>query len=108
MVNPVVMYIIATFQPNKPASVLLAGLFGWKVAIIYITNGLTIAILSGWLIGKFKMEKYVAEWVYTVKVGQTGEFEEHITFYERIQKGVESVKEIVGKIWIYILIGIAA
>lgn len=101
-------FLIAAPMINEVALVLLAGLFGWKVAVIYVATGLTIAILSGWLIGKFKMEKYVADWVYKVK-SQHGEddVEEKITFQERIQKGYESVKEIVGKIWIYIIIGIA-
>lgn len=100
-------FLIAAPMINEVALVLLVGLFGWKVAIIYVSTGLTIAILSGWLIGKFKMEKYVAEWVYTIKAAHVNEIEEKITFQERIQKGYESVKEIVGKIWVYIIIGIA-
>ncbi|RLD67874.1 MAG: permease [Bacteroidetes bacterium] len=100
-------FLIAAPMINEVALVLLAGLFGWKVAVIYVVTGLTIAILSGWLIGKFKMEKYVADWVYKVKSSHEAEIEEKITFQERIQKGYESVKEIVGKIWVYIIIGIA-
>ncbi len=100
-------FLIAAPMINEVALVLLAGLFGWKVAVIYVVTGLTIAILSGWLIGKFKMEKYVADWVYKVKSSHEDEIEEKITFQERIQKGYESVKEIVGKIWVYIIIGIA-
>ncbi|MDO9512943.1 MAG: permease [Bacteroidales bacterium] len=100
-------FLIAAPMINEVALVLLAGLFGWKVAIIYVATGLTIAVISGWLIGKFKMEKYVAEWVYTVKSNHENEEEAKITFSERINKGYESVKEIVGKIWIYIIIGIA-
>lgn len=100
-------FLIAAPMINEVALVLLAGLFGWKVAVIYIATGLTIAILSGWLIGKFKMEKYVADWVFTIKATHKGEAEEKLTFYERIQKGYDAVKEIVGKIWIYIIVGIA-
>ncbi len=100
-------FLIAAPMINEVALVLLVGLFGWKVALIYVSTGLIIAILSGWLIGKFKMEKYVADWVYSVKVGQAGEQEERLTFNDRIKRGADSVKEIVGKIWIYILIGIA-
>jgi len=100
-------FLIAAPMINEVALVLLAGLFGWKVAIIYISTGLSIAILSGWLIGKFKMEKYVADWVFTVKAKRNVELEQKIIFQERIQKGYESVKDIVGKIWIYIIIGIA-
>ncbi len=100
-------FLIAAPMINEVALVLLAGLFGWKVAVIYVVTGLTIAILAGWLIGKFKMEKYVADWVYTVKSNHDTEVEDKILFYERIRKGYESVKEIVGKIWVYIVIGIA-
>ncbi len=100
-------FLIAAPMINEVALILLVGLFGWKVALIYVATGLTIAILSGWIIGKFKMEKYVADWVYKVKSKSDGEIEEKITFHERIQKGYESVKDIVGKIWIYIIIGIA-
>ena len=92
---------------NEVALVLLVGLFGWKVALIYVATGLTIAILSGWLIGKLKMEKYVADWVYNVKANAEGLEEERLSFSDRIQKGFDSVREIVGKIWIYIIIGIA-
>ncbi len=100
-------FLIAAPMVNEVALVLLVGLFGWKVALIYVTTGLIIAIFSGWLIGKFKMEKYVADWVFSVKSNQNSEDEEKITFYDRIQKGFKSVKDIVGKIWVYIIIGIA-
>ena len=100
-------FLIAAPMINEVALVLLVGLFGWKVALIYVGTGLAIAIFSGWIIGKLKMEKYVADWVYNVKSNQEGDVEEKITFHERIQMGYESVSEIVGKIWIYIVIGIA-
>ncbi len=100
-------FLIAAPMVNEVALVLLVGLFGWKVALIYVATGLTIAILSGWLIGKLKMEKYVADWVYSVKANVEGIEEEKLSFSDRIQKGFDSVREIVGKIWIYIIIGIA-
>jgi hypothetical protein len=100
-------FLIAAPMINEVALVLLVGLFGWKVAIIYMVTGLTIAILSGWIIGKLGLEKYVAEWVYKIKAKHENELEIKQSFHERIQAGYESVKEIVGKIWIYIVIGIA-
>ena len=87
--------------------VLLIGLFGWKVALIYVLTGLTIAILSGFLLEKLKLERYVADWVYKTKANQSLEDEVSMTFSKRIAAGGDVVKEIVGKIWIYILIGIA-
>jgi hypothetical protein len=99
-------FLIAAPMINEVALVLLAGLFGWKVAVIYVVTGLSIAILSGWLIGILKLEKYVAEWVSEVKTNQTQAEDEKVAFSSRIEKGYQSVKEIVGKIWLYILIGI--
>jgi hypothetical protein len=99
-------FLIAAPMINEVALVLMAGLFGWKVAVVYVVTGLTIAILSGWLIGILKLEKYVAEWVYEVKTNQAQAGDEKIPFSARIEKGYQSVKEIVGKIWLYILIGI--
>ena len=100
-------FLIAAPLVNEVALVLLIGLFGWKVALIYVTTGLLIAIFAGWIIGKLKLEKYVAEWVFQVKTNREDSENEPIPFSERIKTGIETVKEILGKIWIYILIGIA-
>jgi len=100
-------FLIAAPMINEVALVLLAGLFGWKVALIYVGTGLAIAILAGWLIGVLKLEKYVADWVYKIKATHEENHEEKLTFQDRIQSGYDAVKEIVGKIWIYIIIGIA-
>ncbi|MCK5029139.1 MAG: permease [Bacteroidales bacterium] len=100
-------FLIAAPMINEVAVVMLIGLFGWKVTLIYVLTGLTVAILSGWLIGVFKLEKYVEDWVFKVKSNNQDEIEEKISFQQRIKTGYTSVKEIVGKIWIYILIGIA-
>jgi uncharacterized membrane protein YraQ (UPF0718 family) len=100
-------FLIAAPMVNEVALVMLVGMFGWKVAIIYMLTGLLIAILSGWLIGKLKMEKYVEEWVFKIKTGQTEELVENkLKLSERVKAGYDSVKEIVGKIWIYIVLGV--
>ncbi|PLX03785.1 MAG: hypothetical protein C0595_05820 [Marinilabiliales bacterium] len=99
-------FLIAAPMINEVALVLLAGLFGWKVAMIYISTGLIIAIFSGWLIGKLKLEKYVADWVFSIKSGKTEITEDKLSFYDRINNCYQAVKEIVGKIWLYIIIGI--
>lgn len=100
-------FLIAAPMINEVAVVLLIGLFGWKVTVIYVLTGLFIAILSGWLIGVFKLEKYVADWVYQVKSNNQDIEATKLRFEDRVKLGYDSVKEIVGKIWIYILIGIA-
>lgn len=100
-------FLIAAPLINEVALILLAGLFGWKVALIYVSTGLVIATLSGFIIEKLKLQKYVAAWVYQVKSNQPILMEEKLNFEDRIQMGFDTVKEIVAKIWVYILIGIA-
>ncbi len=100
-------FLIVSPMINEVALVLLVGLFGWKVALIYVFTGLIIAVISGYIIEKLKLQKYVADWVFQVKSKQTSEEDEKLDFGQRIQAGFDSVKEIVGKIWIYIIVGIA-
>jgi uncharacterized protein len=100
-------FLIAAPMINEVAVILLFGLFGWKVTAIYIGTGLTIAITSGWVIGRMKLEKYVEPWVYDIKAGHPDGEDEKIRFSDRVRAGYTAVKEIVGKVWIYIIIGIA-
>jgi uncharacterized membrane protein YraQ (UPF0718 family) len=99
-------FLIAAPMINEVALVLLFGLFGWKTALLYMSTGLIIAILSGYIIGRLKLERYVEEWVYQVKAGHLDVAEEKISFSHRITAGLNAVKEIVAKVWIYIVIGI--
>jgi len=99
-------FLIAAPMINEVAVILLYGMFGWKVAAIYIGTGLAIAITAGWIIGKLKLEHWVEDWVYATKLGE-GEGEEgRITFSHRIRMGYDAVKEIVGKVWLYVAVGI--
>lgn len=91
---------------NEVAVILLYGLFGWKVAAIYIGTGLIIAILSGWIIGLLRLEKWVEPWVYQTHMGNAGLEAEKLTFTGRIFLGFDAVKEIVGKVWLYVALGI--
>ncbi len=100
-------FLVAAPMINEVALVLLFGLFGWKTALIYVSTGLAIAIFSGWLIGRLKLEKWVQDWVYQVKAGKLEMAEEKTTFNHRIDAGFTAVKEIVSKVWIYIVAGIA-
>ena len=100
-------FLIAAPMINEVALVLLIGLFGWKVAVIYVVTGLTIAIFAGFILEKLNLTRYVADWVYKTHAKQNLEEEEALTFNQRISAGGEVVREIVGKIWIYIILGIA-
>jgi uncharacterized membrane protein YraQ (UPF0718 family) len=100
-------FLIAAPMINEVALVLLFGLFGWKVAALYLTTGLVIAMIAGWVIGRLKLEKWVEGWVYTTKTGTGTTVEGSLTWAERVNFGFESVKDIVGKVWLYVLAGIA-
>lgn len=100
-------FLIAAPMINEVAVILLFGLFGWNVAFIYIVTGLSIAIVAGWVIGKLKLEHWVQDWVYQTQIGDSGEGEEKQTLAGRLQYGYQAVKEIVGKVWIYVALGIA-
>lgn len=100
-------FLIAAPMINEVALVLLIGLFGWKVALIYVLTGLTIAILAGFILEKMKPGRFVADWVYKTAAKQNPEEEKSMSFNQRIAAGGEVVREIVGKIWVYILLGIA-
>jgi hypothetical protein len=100
-------FLISAPMVNEVALTLLFGMFGWKVALLYLGLGLSVAIVAGWIIGRLKMEAYLEDWVRdmpktAVQFEATG-----ITLGDRIQGGFQAVKEIVGKVWPYILGGIA-
>ena len=99
-------FLIAAPMLNEVAIILLYGLFGWQVAAIYVGTGLAIAILAGWVIGLLKLEKWVEPWVYQTHMGDSGSEEEKLTFVKRINLGYDAIKEIVGKVWIYVALGI--
>jgi len=100
-------FLISAPMVNEIALVLLYGLFGWRVAAIYLSTGLVIAIVSGWVIGRLNMERHVEEWVYKTPVGIGAGDEQKLTFAKRIQYGKDAVIEIVGKVWPYVIVGIA-
>jgi hypothetical protein len=100
-------FLIAAPMINEVAIILLFGLFGGKTALIYVLTGLVIAIVAGWVIGKLKLEHWVQDWVYKTQTGNAGEGEDELKISDRIRFGYEAVKEIVGKVWIYVAIGIA-
>jgi len=99
-------FLIAAPMINEVAIILLYGLFGWKVAAIYVGTGLAIAIIAGWIIGLLKLEKWVEPWVYQTHMGENDLEEDKFSFEKRIVLGYDAVKEIVGKVWIYVALGI--
>ena len=101
-------FLISAPMVNEIALVLLFGLFGWKVAALYMGTGLAIAIVAGWVIGRLHLERWVESWVYaTVPGGSAGAPETPLTWDQRIRFGRDAVTDIVGRVWPYVLAGIA-
>lgn len=99
-------FLIAAPTINEVAIILLFGLFGWKVASLYVASGLAVAIVAGFIIGRLKMEKHVADFVWKVH-RKVNVIEERLTWSDRVERAWQSVKEIVGKVWLYVVVGIA-
>ncbi|MES2012111.1 MAG: permease [Pseudomonadota bacterium] len=100
-------FLISAPMVNEVALTLLFAMFGWKVAGLYLGMGLMIAIFSGWVIGRLNMEAHLEDWVrnmpkVSADIDATG-----LTLDNRLQAGFAAVREIVGKVWPYILAGIA-
>ena len=101
-------FLISAPMVNEIALVLLFGLFGWRIALIYMSMGLLIAILTGMIIGRLKMENQVEDWVYEIRMGQTPACLQQLSWLDRIDYGLHQVRDIVGRVWIYIILGIGA
>ncbi|WP_457553507.1 permease [Desulfobacula sp.] len=100
-------FLIAAPMVNEIALGLLYGLLGWKVAAIYMGTGLFIAIGAGWVIGRLKLENHIEDWVTQTNVTSVTMEEEKLTWNDRFVYGWDAVKEIIGRVWIYVIIGIA-
>ncbi len=105
-------FLVTAPMVNEVALVLLLGLFGWKVALMYMGTGLFVALTTGFIIGRLGMEKHLEDWVIEMTSspikGPAAEVQdETMSWGERIGAGVDAVKEIVLKVWPYVAIGIA-
>jgi uncharacterized membrane protein YraQ (UPF0718 family) len=100
-------FLIAAPMINEVALVLLFGLFGWRIAAIYAGTGLVIAILAGWIIGRLKLERLVETWVYEMESGPRAVTDRPMNWSTRTQIGIDAVRDIVGRVWLYVVAGIA-
>ena len=102
-------FLISAPMVNEVALVMLLGLFGWKVAALYLVMGLAVAIVAGMVIGRLGMEQHLEDWVQAVAKGQgSASYEgDGALWSQRLQAGADHVKEIVGKVWPYVVAGIA-
>jgi hypothetical protein len=99
-------FLIAAPTINEVAVIMLFGLFGWQIAALYIVSGLVIAIAAGFVMGRLKLERHVEDFVWKIH-SENAAHTESLTWNERIERAWQSVREIVGKVWLYVVVGIA-
>ena len=100
-------FLIASPMINEVAVVVLAAAVGWKVALLYVAAGLSVGIIGGLAVEFFKLEKWVEEYVWKIRMGETAIQQVGTSFKQRLEYAWQQVKEIVGRIWLYVLVGIA-
>lgn len=100
-------FLISAPMVNEVALVLLFGLFGWKVAGLYLATGLVIAIGAGWVLGRLRLEKHLEPWVLETRMGNVAVEDERLGWNDRLDRAQQAVREIVGKVWLYVIAGIA-
>lgn len=100
-------FLISAPMVNEVALTLLFGLFGWKVALLYLGLGLSVAMVAGWIIGRLKMEAHLEEWVQQMPRVSADDPLQNMTLADRVQSGLGAVRQIVGRVWPYIVAGIA-
>ncbi|APG25600.1 MULTISPECIES: permease [Syntrophotalea] len=101
-------FLISAPMVNEIALVLLFGLLGWKVATLYFVTGIVIATVAGWTIGRLKLESHVEDWVREMHANAAATPDTTMTWEERVGFGLDAVRDIVGRVWLYVVIGILA
>jgi len=101
-------FLIAAPMVNEVALVLLFGLFGWRTAALYLVAGLTIAIAAGWVLGRLRLERHLEPWVREMAgTHRARHANSALAWADRLRAGVEAVRQIVGRVWPYVVAGIA-
>jgi uncharacterized protein len=100
-------FLISAPMVNEIALVLLYGLLGWKIAALYLFTGLLVAIAAGWIIGRLGMDNHIEDWVREMRTNADSVPDNTLTWHERLEAGRTAVVDIVGKVWIYVIAGIA-
>lgn len=101
-------FLVSAPMVNEVGLVLLYGLFGWKIAALYLGTGLAIAMGPAWVIGRLGMERHVEEWVYAVPSGgDAAPVGEGLPWRDRVRYGFDAVRDIVGEVWPWLLAEIA-
>ncbi|MCX7893153.1 MAG: permease [Burkholderiales bacterium] len=99
-------FLIAAPMVNEVALALLLALFGWRIALLYLALGLAVAIGAGWAIGRLGMERHLEQWVRELRATRPAGPAVSLAWSERVEAGLGAVREIVGRVWPYVLAGI--
>ncbi len=104
-------FLITSPIMNEVAFVLLLGLFGWNVALLYLVSGIAIGVVAGFILGRMRLERYVEDFVYNIQAksapsAMVDAGQEAYTWAERFQQAGATTREIVGKVWLFVIIGI--
>ena len=99
-------FLVASPMVNEIAIVLLWGLIGPQLTIAYVVAGLGVAIMAGLVIGRMNMERYVEDYVWQVRAGSVAVGFKP-TMSDRVRDAWRSTVDIVGRVWPYVVAGIA-
>jgi uncharacterized membrane protein YraQ (UPF0718 family) len=99
-------FLIASPMINEVAVVVLVGLLGWQLAALYVLAGLTVAWVGGIVMQRFRPERWVEEYVWAIRVGDGGAPGPGRSLAARHRYALGEVREIVGRIWRWVLLGI--
>ncbi len=99
-------FLIASPMINEIAVVMLIGIVGWKIAILYVLSGLVVAFVGGMIIERFKPERWVEDYVWKIQMGQAPTIEADNSLNARHRYAYAEVKEIVGRIWKWVILGV--
>lgn len=97
-------FLIASPIVNEVSAAMLIALFGWKLALLYITSGVVVAVIAGWVLGKWRVERWVEPYVFQVRMGQVAAAT--MTWGDRRKFAWENTRDIVRRVWLYVLIGV--
>ena len=100
-------FLIASPMINEVAAVILVGVLGWKLAALYVAAGLLVAWVGGAVMERFRPERWVEDYVWKIHMGQSSLPQPDRSLHGRHVYAMGEVKEIVGRIWKWVLGGIA-
>lgn len=105
-------FLITSPIMNEVAFVMLLGMFGWQVAVLYLVSGITVGVVAGLILGRMRLERYVEGFVYDIKArtqdsAAASVFVERLTWVDRFERAAEATRDIIKKVWLFVIIGIA-